>query len=292
MTAPFRSLLGSFLLLEAKRRRALGGYSRATLWVYLMAWKATRSPHALLQFCLFRHELGYGVSGFLESDLRAIIPELAAKDRSVAEALTNPARRMEQANLRLRFSEWLAGTGNRKIAVVGNGAALAGSRKAGAIESSDCVIRFNYWCAAAEDVGTRTNLWVRSPLDIAKAESPRPVAAPNWQAVSGPDMASRRPEWETWCGWNGCRLVAFPLDVWCGLVDELLAPPSAGLLTLKWIRKLRGTWEGITAFGMGYTGGRYHVSIRNHRASHRHNWPAENAILAKWVGEGLRIQNS
>ena len=70
---------------------------------------------------------------------------------------------------------------------------------------------------------------------------------------------------------------------------KLKAPPSAGLLTLAWLRSIRGCWDGIEVFGMGYAGGRYHAAKHKHRPSHRHRWDMEAALLRQWASDGLNV---
>ena len=284
-----RFLHGHALLLEARRRRAMGDYSRTTLGLYAKAWETAPSPQTLLNYCLFRHELGYRPTKTLSKDLQAALPQLPANRRAVADALLRHERRADQQALQTEFYAWLRNAERQTVAVVGNSAALLGARRARAIETAHCVIRFNHWKAEAEDVGRRTDVWVRSPLDIRAEDSPTPVPAPRWVAVSGPEMDSRRPEWDHWTMVNACPLLSVPLHVWRALVRKLDAPPSAGLLTLAWLHSTRGCWDGIEVFGMGYAGGRYHAAKNRHRPSHRHRWEMESALLGCWAGDGLKV---
>lgn len=285
--------LGSHALaLEARRRRALGDYSRTTLGLYAKAWEAARSPQSLLNYCLFHHELGYHLTKKMCQDLREALPNSSTSSLQIARTLLDRERCISQQGIRAEFYSWLRSEGRRTIAVVGNSAALLGARQARAIEAAGCVIRFNHWRANAEDVGRRTDVWVRSPLDIRAKNSPTPVPPPCWIAVSGPEMDSRRVDWGHWGILNGGRLLSFPLHVWRALVRKLNAPPSAGLLTLAWLHSIRGTWEGIEVFGMGYSGGRYHAAKSRHRPSHRHRWKMEAALLRHWAQSGLNLRHT
>jgi hypothetical protein len=290
MPANFARSLGSHaLLLEAKRRRAMGDYSRATLGLYTKAWELARSPKALLQLCLFRHELGYHLPPSWHGLLGRSLPQLHGTDFETATILRCRRRKATQAALRRKFEAWLSAPDLSQIAVVGNGANLLGTGQASLIEACSAVVRFNHWQATAADVGRRTDLWVRSPLDLQRSNTPHPHPPPRWIAASGPDMASRRHDWENWSEANGGDLLSIPLHAWRGLVRELQAPPSAGVLTLGWLRSTRGTWEGIRAYGFGYEGGRYHAVRPKHRPSHRHDWEKESAILRRWKSEGLKL---
>jgi hypothetical protein len=282
-------LKSAVFLMEAKRRRAMGYYTPRTLSVYSKAWQASLEPKALFHFCLFRHELGYRLPKYLDSLLGRVTDQLKPYDCAVAHALLSPRRRAEQAILRQHFAFWLGATPDQSIAVVGNSAELLGKGKASAIERFGRIVRFNHWRAPAEDVGERTDLWVRSPLDIKSGCSPIPAPPPSWIAVSGPEMSSRRPEWDNWEQSSSARMTSVPLHVWRGLVRILGAPPSAGLLTLAWLRSIRGSWYGIEVFGVGYGGGRYHAAKKNHHPSRRHDWKKETRVIEQWRVEGLKI---
>lgn len=290
MPADFaRKLNATALLLEARRRRAVGRYTRATLGVYERAWRTFQAPRNLLHYCLFRHELGYRLPEHLDRLLGQASEHLGGRDHAVAELLRSPGRRMEQSETRRDFALWLERTCDEGIAVVGNSARLLGRGKAAAIEQSGCIVRFNNWRAPAVDVGERTDVWVRSPLDIQTGRSPIPTPPPAWVAVSGPEMGSRRPEWDDWAQNSSGRLVSVPLEAWRGLVRVLGAPPSAGLLSLAWLRSILGAWRGIEVFGVGYDSGRYHAAIRAHRPSRRHDWKKETCIIRQWEAEGLKL---
>lgn len=270
----------------------MGDYSRTTLGLYAKAWETAPSPQTLLSYCLFRHELGYRPTKTLSKDLQDALPQLPANRRAVADALLSHERRADQQALQTEFYAWLRTAKRQTVAVVGNSAALLGARRARAIETAHCVVRFNHWKAEAEDVGRRTDVWVRSPLDIRAEDSPAPAPAPRWVAVSGPEMDCRRPEWHGWTTLNGRPLLSVPLHVWRTLVRKLDAPPSAGLLTLAWLRSIRGCWDGIEVYGIGYAGGRYHAAKPGHRPSHRHDWKKESVILQRWANEGLKMHQT
>jgi hypothetical protein len=104
-------------------------------------------------------------------------------------------------------------------------------------------------------------------------------------------MQFRLEKWESWKDWiqSGSPLLSVPLSVWQELVAQLQAPPSAGLLTLLWLRHLAGTWHGIKATGFGYREGIYHAHLPNHQPSRRHRWKQEIDVLSQWQEEGLQI---
>ncbi len=285
-----RSLTAHSVLLEARRRRAAGDYSRRTLGLYAKAWQSLQTHHSLLHYCFFVHELGYSLPGALCSALTESQAVLSAKQKELAASILSESRRARQAELRTEFATWIRGLSACTIAVVGNSASLLGRRQSSDIERASCIVRFNHWQAAPEDVGRRTDLWVRSPLDIQATDSKVPTPRPHWVAVSGPEMSARKPAWDEWDGLHDGRLLSFPLQVWRPLVRSLGAPPSAGILTLAWLRAIRKSWNGIEVFGIGYSGGRYHAAKKNHRPSHRHRWREEVKVLRGWAAEGLLVQ--
>jgi hypothetical protein len=279
-------------LLEARRRRALGDYSRETLGLYERSWQLARTPETLLHFCLFRHELGYRLPDAWSRELAAAVPRLRPKDRYKADALRCRRQRTLDVSTQKKFAEWLCSSSHANVAVVGNSALLVNSGLARRIESAGCIVRFNHWQAANIDVGRRTDLWVRSPLDMQAHSSPPPTPPPSWIAVSGPEMIARRPEWPKWSAQSASPLISIPLRAWRALVRELKAPPSAGLLTLAWLRSIRGCWDGMVAYGIGYSGGPYHAAKPTHRPSHRHRWEKELTILERWTSEGLELRKN
>lgn len=267
----------------------MGDYSRETLGAYERAWQVGQSPRALLRLCLFRHELGYHLPASWNELLGKNLAKLQRPDFELATALRCNRRKATQDALRRNFEEWLKNPGLRQVAVVGNSASLLGAGQASKIGASDAVVRFNHWQAPAADVGRRTDWWVRSPLNLENKDTPHPNPPPRWVAASGPDMASRRPQWERWTAENGGSLLSVPLPVWRALVRELQAPPTAGLLALNWLRSIRNSWDGVIVYGIGYKGGRYHAAKQSHRPSHRHDWEKESALLQRWTTEGLRL---
>jgi hypothetical protein len=282
-------MAGKALLLEARRRRALGQYTRETLSLYHRSWRLSRTPEAWLQLCLFRHELGYHLPPDWSCRLGNESGKLRTSDRQKADALCCQKQRALHATTQKRFCQWIRAEHREHVAVVGNGAGLLGKKQSRSIESADCIIRFNHWQAPAVDVGRRTDVWVRSPIDMRDSRSPAPYPPPSWVAVSGPEMICRHPDWQAWALENVSTLLAVPLNVWRSLVRELMAPPSAGVLTLGWLRSIRGHWHGITAYGIGYSGGQYHAAKARHRPSHRHHWARELTILERWSAEGLQL---
>jgi hypothetical protein len=162
-------------------------------------------------------------------------------------------------------------------------------------DAHDLVVRFNRFLgpdAAERDLGSKTSLQVVAPGNPGSLVHDAP-----WLALSGPDMLFRLRDW-TFLRSRleaGGPVLTFPLPVWRALVKRLHAPPSAGLLTLAWMRAVRGGWQGIAGAGFGSpprAGVPYHHAFPRQRPSTRHNWPEEREILRAWRAEGLELRAS
>ena len=303
-TAPLK--LSAWLLVRrARRRRQHGRYDRHTLRLFHRA-AGSGSAAALLEYVLFRRDLGYPMHPrFIEPLLErraelpprkrwlaaALLTELGAEpgmawdDVEPGCGLTSAAR--NQHNWRDGFKLALEAA-ERGICVVGNSAHLAGRALGERIDAASLVVRFNdFPCGEiyVPDVGHRTSVWVTSP----GYEGP-PFLDADWVVVTGPDMCFRLRHW----GALSERLrrarpvLSVPLPIWRELVRTLHAPPSAGVLMLAWLHSLLGSWNTVTAVGIG-TGnsGRYRIQVYGRRSS-RHDWRAEAALVRDWAREGLQ----
>ncbi|HWH73659.1 MAG TPA: glycosyltransferase family 29 protein [Methylibium sp.] len=325
------ALAGRWAGLRARWRRDRGRYDRATLIGYWAAWRASGSAPALLRLATFRRDLGRPLPGRWIAPLRDAAPALAPNVRRLALGLlaeaapaslvtmppqaladaavripalaargpapcTPAARRLaqlhdEQADRRAAFADWLARRRDAGgLCVVGNAATLRGGTLGTAIDAHAAVLRFNAFRGDADpvDIGRRTDVWVAK--GDYRGERPAGIA---WAVHSGPDPRFRVVDPETLALLAGedTPVLTVPLAVWRTLVRELEAPPSAGLLTLAWLRTLLGGWEGLHCAGIGGglgPGGRYHAAIAAKPPGRRHAWAREQALLARWQAEGLR----
>ena len=217
--------------------------------------------------------------------------------RQLGEAARSPLALIDamQGQWRSDFSTWL-GVQRRAsgLCVVGNAAALGGSRLGEAIDGCGGVVRFNQFAQAtshAQDIGRRLDVWVLSPGY--RGPVPRSV---QWVVVAGPDVRYTLGNWDMVLPLlrAGSKVLTVPLAVWRGLVSRLQAPPSAGVLLLKWLRDLGNEleWDGIAAASIGAglsVSGAYHLAIPGHRAVARHNWHEGQTLVAEWSGQGLEI---
>lgn len=314
----------------AARRRRRGLYDGATLAALACAHAKASSPAHLLAWALFRRDLGRhlplrwveplrgGLASLPASRRRLALGILAeADERALADVpapwLVDAGMRLpalaqwagkaatrgleevhaRQAEWRAGFAEWVEGCRQTAgVCVAGNAASTRGRGLGAAIDKHDCVIRFNQFARDAQartDSGARLDVWVVSPGYSGPA--PQDV---RWVVMTGPDMRYRLQDWEPVLPLldAGVPVLTVPLASWRTLVRDLLAPPSAGLLMLRWLADLgspRG-WEGLSSVGIGSglgSQGRYHQASARLRAGSRHNWAAEQASVARWAAQGL-----
>lgn len=326
MIGPLNSIAASVLTLIGGYLRARGRYDQRTLACFEHAWKWDQDPRSLLRLALFTRDLGHAPEHAILERIRLSLAELTPSERESAVALivegagaqaapippellaassipaVQPLLRLDpmsdtprlgliherQCAWRQAFGLWLMN--RRRICVVGNSPTLDACNAGAAINEHDVVIRFNHFFAGGaniSDVGTRTDVWVVSP----GYQGPVSLEA-EWLIVSGPDMRFRLRDWRIGEAFlrAGKPVLTVPLDIWGELVAALEAPPSAGVLVLKWLAELRAGWKGIVSAGVGTDQGRsrhYHLADRRQKAAVRHDWKGERALLLEWQACGL-----
>jgi capsular polysaccharide export protein len=298
----------------ARRRRKAGYYDRRTLALFRHAWRRSGSTTALLEYALFRHDLGHPLPPAWAEPLTAGFSRLSNRDQWLASALlkeaglapavqtverTSPADKKaseiqtHQDRWRLEFADLMRQRVNSGICVVGNAWKLRGSRLGDFIDSHAMVVRFNRFrneASADADIGNRVGVWVVAP----GFTDPQPPRV-KWVVVSGPDMQYRLQSWKRLLPAlsAGAAVLTVPLPPWRRLVARLQAPPSAGLLFLFWLRFMLGSWNGVTAVGFGLTAlaaRPYHHADRRQQPVRRHNWEEERVLLRQWKNEGLKFK--
>jgi hypothetical protein len=289
LEAPLRRVAAALAGLRARRWRDGGRYGAPTLAGYWAAWQAGGSPQALLRLAAFRRDLGRPLPRRWVAPLRAawptlprngrrqalgllaesapaslaalptadltdaagVIPALAALAPSTAPALAR--LHAQQEHRRAAFADWAAARrAAGGLCVVGNAATLHGSGLGAAIDAHAAVVRFNAWRSGA------TAAAVETVALLAAGDTP---------------------------------VLTVPLAVWRAVVRALDAPPTAGLLTLAWLRELLGSWQGVrcAGIGSGLAGdGRYHAAIAAKPPGRRHAWAREQALVEGWRAEGLQ----
>lgn len=196
-----------------------------------------------------------------------------------------------QENWRDSFRLLICQHAEEGICVVGNSGSLRGSGWGNKIDEHGLVMRFNQFSgpqSTVEDIGSKMNVWVGAPGF--KGPPPKEV---DWVVSSGPDMRFRRQNWNAFQE----RLLAdapvltVPLSIWCNLVAELSAPPSAGILLLAWLRVISGSWRGLSTVGIGISPDNhvpYHHVFSKQQPFVRHDWGKERFLLGRWRSEGLQ----
>lgn len=316
----------------ARRWRRSGRYDKKTLAAFGTVWRRTGSAAALLRYALFRRDLGWKLpkrwvapllyaagnlrtgersaalalvaeteSGALGGVPKAWLQEAADRFPALAAYTESPLGRARcpfaqltasQDEWRREFGEWLARRRGEGIVVVGNAAVLCGHGFGERIDRAGAVIRFNLFRSPETrdfDIGKRTDVWSVSP-----GYRGLPIPDVGWGIVTGPDMRFGLQDWSAVVPLldAGRPVLTVPLSVWKGAVQRLQAPPSAGILTLAWIRELLASWEGVTSVGIGAglsRDGRYHLADHRQRAVSRHRWEAERQLVAQWEEEGLTV---
>jgi len=173
----------------------------------------------------------------------------------------------------------------QRIAVVGNGPNALGTQAGNTIDAAGTVIRFNNAVLtdlAQLDVGTRTDLWVVSPA--LKLITQQRIC--DHLILTGVDPLSRPSRyWRHLAKFAPASLSCIPRELWYRLVQQLEAPPSAGVLTLAWLDSLtpqvHASAYGFTALSSTdkRTGQANHYGD-SVAASSRHNWSREATIVS------------
>ncbi len=231
-------------------------------------------PQALLRETTLRFPALYGLASFYENnnDTLKLIGRMQSEWRQVfADAVC-------------------AAVSNAGLAVVGNAAELLTTQLETKIDMCDLVVRFNHYGRGAElqaCVGSKTDVWVMSPAYRGAA----PTCTPKWIVVSGPAMEYKLRDWGVIQKLidQGSKVLTVPLNIWAGCVQQLEAPPSAGVLVLYWLKSilksiLKSNYQSIFVAGVGmyYKTGAYHLMDKRYTPVSRHNWLAESAWLDQW----------
>jgi hypothetical protein len=279
-------------------------------------WRRSGSLSALLDYALFRRDLGHllprpWAAAFAadfnrlnarrqqlalllikEAGLSVELPAPAAAPSGPKEGKSGEIRSL-QGLWRGEFSELVRQNAAMSgICVVGNAGRMSGSRLGAAIDSHSLVVRFNRFRGNSSDeadIGARLDVWV-----VAPAFSGKPPPMVKWVVLSGPNMQYRLHNWKRLLPAReaGAAILTIPLPPWRRLVARLQAPPSAGVLFLAWLNSILSSWGGVSAFGFGlspFPNKPYHHAVRRHQPARRHNWAGERLLLRQWKDEGLAL---
>ncbi len=315
-------LPASILRFIARRRRASGFYDGRTLALFAAVWRRRGSASALLEYALFRRDLGRPLPKRWQAPFFAALNNLRPASRRLAMALlsestpeqvfavvghhmespacyltqcgdTGPdwlARLQEQQQAwRDSFAQQLR-QAEEGICVVGNSGSLSGSGLGNYIDSHSLVVRFNLFSgpkSEAIDLGNHLDIWVGAP-----GFSGQPPHEVSWVISTGPDMRFRRQNWAPLKNRleRDLPVLTVPLTIWRELVSDCLAPPSAGILVLAWIRDLLGSWNGVATVAIGVPPSSFtshHHVVPKQLPFDRHSWEKERELLNRWRSEGL-----
>ena len=181
------------------------------------------------------------------------------------------------------------------VAVVGNAPSLLDEPRGRHIDEHDVVVRFNLPVLTEKyqlHSGRRTDVWVLSPERARQA----PMPGARTMIVSGINiLAGESGYWQHLAKHSmKMQLALFRQEIWYQLVAILHAPPTAGLLMLTSLARVKGLR--VSAFGFSGScnaadgkNDAYHPPqpAANHYAdrrpaSTRHNWAAEAQLLTDW----------
>lgn len=236
------------------------------------------------------------------------LDNLLAHQRTDLEPAVQPQYRKQIQHWRQQQTTWAGAFRQRvlqakQIAVVGNSPDLKGKGLGKSIDQADLVIRFNHYQSehtSAADIGKKMNTWVVAP----GYNGPFPAAYDNI-LLSGPDMLWWQQNWahlsqvaldeahrQAKLASERTPVLSVPLSVWQALVAELQAPPSAGVLTLAYLRTLltenqdsqASRLQKLKIYGFSFAqskSSQYHHADPEHRAVARHNWSAEQIYLKR-----------
>lgn len=308
--------------LRARRLRAAGRYTPQLLEAAFAAWRLHPSARNLLQWAAMRRDLGLPLSGRMAREVLAVMPRMPSSQRvralaGVAEAFPDRVSQLPEAwrhdaarilpalgmalqpdrlhpdlaKLAAQQAAWRhdfanavrASAAQGGVAVVGNAAKLRESSAGDAIDACGLVVRFNHHGRRPElqaCVGNKIDVWVVSPA----YQGPPPQGVPTWVVVTGPAMEYKLQNWSAVQPLlqQGSKLLTVPLTVWRTCVQQLQAPPSAGVLMLCWLQDLLGgRLAGVRVAGVGghKPGQPYTTLNAQHGRTSRHDWLAEQVWL-------------
>ncbi|WP_022950576.1 glycosyltransferase family 29 protein [Leucothrix mucor] len=303
----------------AQLRRSRGAYDKTTLSFFRKAYEILDCP----TYCLAHARLYRDINGSIDETLltalqTALIKTQVESQRYAIETLiseslhqrtglvinknkTSPNRTqptcskelLEINDMQAQWREELTDFIYQKIvAVVGNSACLRNSNLGKKIDQQDIVCRFNRYprhASHAPDTGQRIDIWITSP-EVLNEQLVLPESV-RWIIISGGDVRF------TLRNWSGChdylkqqkRIITIPIKCWSNLVQQLKAPPSAGLLWTNYLISLGLPGKNIQLYGFGKNNTRskqYHIISPQYKASKRHAWQDESTVIKDLKRQG------
>ncbi|MGB2221192.1 MAG: glycosyltransferase family 29 protein [Neptunomonas phycophila] len=175
------------------------------------------------------------------------------------------------------------------VCVVGNSPSLIGKGLGEEIDNHKLVIRFNSYDTSfpfCQDVGTKTDIWVRMPFHPYVKNSPEP--SHKLIMFSGSNRYNR--PYSDWVGLFELMDEGFPVEffdptTFYELQAKLSAPPTAGLMICYMLYKIIGPLDPKNYYGFSFLDektneqSKYHYSDLTAKSSSRHNWIAESDVF-------------
>ncbi|MEY8198937.1 MAG: glycosyltransferase family 29 protein [Colwellia sp.] len=168
---------------------------------------------------------------------------------------------------------------SKRVVIVGNSPREIGKGNGKNIDSSDLVIRFNNYPETKEikvDYGVKCDVWVRS---IGSWVDTRDERQFKHVVISGTNLLSRGFNLSHFLHFNeiDTEISVFNPQYHYELIEYLKGPPSAGLMLLYIVYRLKGELVGSDIFGFGFVDQLEEsvVNIGKSPAGVRHHWQAE-----------------
>ena len=307
-----------YLAWQAARQRRLGHYDHRMLAAAAAAMQLAPSVERLLDYALFRRDIGMPLPRRWVNQVRAGLGRLRPSRRRLALGLLaeyddhaldglNQAWLQDAASYLPALAEYAAGdfrqpllhrlhamqtewrreyaawlverSRTAPVAVVGNAATLHATGLGPEIEACSVVVRFNDCMVDAESF---LDVGSRTDIWVVSPTYRGPIPSGiSWVFLTGPDMRYRMQDWSmiTPLLQADIPVLTFPLATWRELVRKLQAPPSAGVLMLSWLSQLSPAgWLSLRVTGIG-TG--LDSAGRYHRKNHKQAAASRHAWAAE-----------
>lgn len=181
---------------------------------------------------------------------------------------------------------------SKRVVIVGNSPREKGMKNGRDIDSADLVIRFNNYPDSkdfSKDYGKKTNVWVRS---IGSWVEDRDVSEFDHVVVSGTNLLGRGFNIKNFKDFisSETEVSVFNRDFHYQLINILEGVPSAGLMMLYMVYKLRGELRSKDVFGFGFVDQLQEgvVNVGNSPAGVRHHWDKELSLYHAMLEGGVK----
>lgn len=180
---------------------------------------------------------------------------------------------------RAGFADWVSDPQHR-ITLLGNGQIDRQAELPG--DPDHLVIDFNHPQHGVAIPQRSRHAWVRTPNGSVPS---RPDTDLDWVIFTGNDSLYQRIRFAPLLpsGLDPNKYVFVPSRIWLELVNKLQAPPSAGLIMLHWIARLRGGLDSVGLHGFSIAPGDHELNNK----PGRHRWDREREFLNTWLKDRM-----